>query len=83
MFRTLTEMERECLLEDINEWRLWREEPPADKRACNSQGFRPSTFGGSSVQAQANGTTSGSGHGYFFVCFTFKWFRWTTGQGGF
>ncbi|XP_018458145.1 E3 ubiquitin-protein ligase UPL4 [Raphanus sativus] len=33
------------------------EEPPADKRACNSQDFRPSTSGGSSVQAQANGTT--------------------------
>ncbi|KAF3565836.1 hypothetical protein DY000_02011632 [Brassica cretica] len=35
------------------------EEPPADKRASNSQDFRPSTSGGSSVQAQANGTSSG------------------------
>ncbi|ESQ40197.1 hypothetical protein EUTSA_v10012430mg [Eutrema salsugineum] len=34
------------------------EELPADKRACNSQDFRPSTSG-SSVQAQANGTSSG------------------------
>ncbi|KAG2310305.1 hypothetical protein Bca52824_021862 [Brassica carinata] len=35
-------------------------EPPADKRACNSQDFRPSTSGGgSSAQAQANGTASG------------------------
>ncbi|KAJ4911554.1 E3 ubiquitin-protein ligase UPL4 [Raphanus sativus] len=38
------------------------EEPPADKRACNSQDFRPSTSGGSSVQAQANGAAA-SGHG--------------------
>ncbi|KAF8096020.1 hypothetical protein N665_0319s0038 [Sinapis alba] len=36
-------------------------EPPADKRACNSQDFRPSTSGGSSVQAQANGGTTTSG----------------------
>ncbi|KAH0856580.1 hypothetical protein HID58_084841 [Brassica napus] len=35
------------------------EEPPADKRASNSQDFRPSTSCGSSVQAQANGTSSG------------------------
>ncbi|KAG2309870.1 hypothetical protein Bca4012_082588 [Brassica carinata] len=35
------------------------EEPPADKRACNSHDFRPSTSGGSSVQSQACGTTSG------------------------
>ncbi|XP_010423798.1 PREDICTED: E3 ubiquitin-protein ligase UPL4 isoform X1 [Camelina sativa] len=33
------------------------EELPADKRACNSQDFRPSTSG-SSVQAQDNGATS-------------------------
>lgn len=35
------------------------EELPADKRACNSQDFRPSTSG-SSVQAQVNGTSSGN-----------------------
>ncbi|ANM70342.1 ubiquitin-protein ligase 4 [Arabidopsis thaliana] len=34
------------------------EELPADKRACNSQDFRPSTSG-SSVQAQANDTNPG------------------------
>lgn len=34
------------------------EELPADKRACNSQDFRPSASG-SSAQAQTNGTSSG------------------------
>ncbi|KAL1200108.1 E3 ubiquitin-protein ligase UPL4 [Cardamine amara subsp. amara] len=36
------------------------EELPADKRACNSQDFRPSSSG-SSVQAQVNGASSSSG----------------------